>query len=87
MGRFSALFALSAVASVFASPVESAAELVKRATGPNYNQNYIAGGANVQYSPNLNAGSYTVTWNTNGDFVVGLGWTKGDNTVRRSAFQ
>ena len=55
-------------------------ELVRRATGTNYNQNYIAGGANVQYTPNQSAGSYSVTWNTNADFVVGLGWQTGDAT-------
>lgn len=54
--------------------------LVRRAQSVNYNQDYIAGGANVQYSPNQNAGSFSVNWNTNSDFVVGLGWQTGDST-------
>lgn len=47
---------------------------------PNYNQNYIAGGASVQYSPSESTGSFTVNFNTKGDFVVGLGWQPGDTT-------
>lgn len=45
---------------------------------PNYSQDYIAGGANVQFTPNGN--SFSVTFNTNSDFVVGRGWQTGDTT-------
>lgn len=75
------LLLLSALTTSYAAPVaEPLTDLVRRASGTNYNQNYIAGGANVQYSPNQSAGSYSVTWNTNADFVVGLGWQTGDST-------
>jgi hypothetical protein len=46
----------------------------------NYNQDYIASGANVQYTPNQGAGSFSVNYNTQQDFVVGLGWKTGDTT-------
>lgn len=52
--------------------------VLKRASNPNYTQNYIAGGANVQFSPNGN--SFGVTYNTNQDFVVGRGWSTGDSS-------
>jgi endo-1,4-beta-xylanase len=71
---------LGAVASTYAAPVAAPFEIERRASAVNYNQNYIAGGANVQYTPNQSAGSFGVTWNTNGDFVVGLGWQTGDAT-------
>ncbi|KAK6435988.1 hypothetical protein LTR95_007819, partial [Oleoguttula sp. CCFEE 5521] len=77
MGKSSFVLALGAVAGVLAAPVAEpvpVTDLVKRAQSVNYNQNYIASGANVQYSPNQNAGSFSVNWNTNGDFVVGLGY-------------
>jgi len=79
---FKSILLLSALAQAWAAPVAEPVDsgLVRRATPVNYNQNYIAGGANVQYTPNLNAGTFTVNWNTNADFVVGLGWTKGDTT-------
>jgi hypothetical protein len=54
-------------------------DLVRRAEAVNFNQDYIAGGANVQYSPNEGAGTYTVNYNTQDDFVVGLGWQPGDS--------
>jgi endo-1,4-beta-xylanase len=50
----------------------------KRQTSPNYSQDYIASGANVQFTPNGN--SFSVTYNTNQDFVVGRGWSTGDTT-------
>ena len=56
----------------------SLSNLMRRAESINYNQDYIASGANVQYSPNQGAGSFSVTYNTNQDFVVGLGWQPGD---------
>ena len=56
----------------------SLSNLMRRAEGVNYNQDYVASGANVQYSPNQGAGSFSVNYNTNQDFVVGLGWQPGD---------
>jgi endo-1,4-beta-xylanase len=56
----------------------SLSNLMRRAENINYNQDYVASGANVQYSPNQGAGSFSVTYNTNQDFVVGLGWQPGD---------
>lgn len=57
----------------------SLSNLVRRAQAVNFNQDYVASGANVQYSPNLAAGSFSVTYNTQQDFVVGLGWQPGDS--------
>ena len=54
-------------------------ELVRRAQAINFNQNYVASGANVQYSPNQGAGSYSINFNTQADFVVGLGWNPGNS--------
>ncbi|KAF5017014.1 hypothetical protein F66182_11128, partial [Fusarium sp. NRRL 66182] len=54
--------------------------LARRSEAVNYNQDYIASGANVQYSPNLGAGSFSINYNTQQDFVVGLGWQPGDTT-------
>jgi endo-1,4-beta-xylanase len=56
------------------------ANILRRATSVNYNQDYVASGANVQYSPNESTGTFSVNYNTNADFVVGLGWTTGDST-------
>jgi endo-1,4-beta-xylanase len=52
---------------------------MRRAEAVNFNQDYIASGANVQYSPNQGAGSFSINYNTNQDFVVGLGWQPGDS--------
>ena len=57
----------------------SASNLMRRAEAVNFNQDYVASGANVQYSPNQGAGSFSVNYNTNADFVVGLGWQPGDS--------
>lgn len=57
----------------------SLSNLMRRAQGVNFNQNYVASGANVQYSPNQAAGSFSVSYNTQQDFVVGLGWQPGDS--------
>lgn len=57
----------------------SLSNLMRRAESVNFNQDYIASGANVQYSPNQGAGSFSVNYNTNQDFVVGLGWQPGDS--------
>ena len=56
----------------------SLSNLVRRAQGVNFNQDYVASGANVQYTPNQAAGSFSVNYNTAADFVVGLGWNPGD---------
>jgi len=55
----------------------SLSNLARRST--NFNQDYVAGGANVQYSPNTGTGTFTVSYNTQADFVVGLGWQPGDS--------
>ncbi|MCJ1441274.1 MAG: hypothetical protein MMC23_001760 [Stictis urceolatum] len=56
----------------------SLSNLVRRARAVNFNQDYVASGANVQYTPNQGAGSFSVNYNTQQDFVVGLGWQPGD---------
>jgi endo-1,4-beta-xylanase len=40
----------------------------------NFNQDYTTGGT-VNYSPGTNG--YSVSWNTQQDFVVGVGWQPG----------
>jgi len=57
----------------------SLSNLMRRAEAINFNQDYVASGANVQYTPNEGAGSFTVTYDTSADFVVGLGWQPGDS--------
>jgi len=57
----------------------SLSNLMRRAEAVNYNQDYIASGAGVTYSPNEGAGSFTINYNTQADFVVGLGWQPGDS--------
>jgi endo-1,4-beta-xylanase len=47
---------------------------VHRRSTPNYNQDYTTGGT-VNYSPS--GSSFSVTWNTQDDFVVGVGWSTG----------
>jgi endo-1,4-beta-xylanase len=94
MGPFNKLVALWAIASmrVLALPTapetpyfelrsgnSSLSNLMRRAEAVNFNQDYIASGANVQYSPNQGAGSFSINYNTNQDFVVGLGWQPGDS--------
>lgn len=94
MGSLNKLLALLALASAGALALPAAPEapyfelrsgnsslsnLMRRAEAINYNQDYIASGANVQYSPNQGAGSFSITYNTNQDFVVGLGWQPGDS--------
>ncbi|KAE9367514.1 glycoside hydrolase family 11 protein [Stipitochalara longipes BDJ] len=54
--------------------------ITRSGKAPNFNQNYVASGANVQYSPSESAGTFTVKFNTKSDFVVGLGWQPGDTT-------
>lgn len=48
-----------------------------RRQSPNYHQDYTTGG-DVVYTPNGN--SFTVDWETQDDFVVGLGWSTGSTT-------
>lgn len=57
----------------------SLSEMVRRAETVNFNQDYIASGAGVTYSPNEAAGTFSVTYSTSQDFVVGLGWQPGDS--------
>jgi endo-1,4-beta-xylanase len=88
MGVLSHLVSLSAiVAAVSAAPAPAPksnfalsppSQGLSRRAGVNYNQDYVAGGANVQYSPNQGAGTFTVKYSTSADFVVGLGWQPGD---------
>jgi hypothetical protein len=40
----------------------------------NFNQDYVTGGT-VNYSPTTNG--FSVSWNTQQDFVVGVGWQPG----------
>ncbi|KAL9091127.1 MAG: hypothetical protein Q9165_005054 [Trypethelium subeluteriae] len=56
----------------------TSSNLMRRAEAINFNQDYVASGAGVTYTPNEGAGSYSVSYNTNQDFVVGLGWQPGD---------
>lgn len=56
----------------------SLSNLMRRAEPVNYNQDYIASGAGVTYTPNQAAGSFSVSYSTSADFVVGLGWNPGD---------
>jgi endo-1,4-beta-xylanase len=48
----------------------------RRRASINYDQNYQTGGQ-VSYSPS-NTG-FSVNWNTQDDFVVGVGWTTGSS--------
>ena len=79
----------SAVAGSFAAPTEITHGVQKRGPmnfvlGPdnplsrrsntNYKQDYTTGGS-VNFSPGTN--EFSVTWNTQQDFVVGVGWQPG----------
>ena len=95
MVAFSSLvLALTAIAGSLASPTDFLVKrdveerstpdfvlgghnAISRRQSPNYNQDYTTGGT-VDYSPN--GGSFSVTWNTEDDFVVGVGWTTGSTT-------
>ena len=95
MGISSRLLALSTIiAGAFALPApvpeavtnfnletgnSSLSNFVRRAETVNFNQDYVASGASVQYSPNQGAGSFSVSYNTHQDFVVGLGWQPGNS--------
>jgi hypothetical protein len=56
----------------------SLSNLVRR-QNVNYNQDYVAAGASVSYSPNQAAGTFGINFNTHADFVVGLGWQPGNS--------
>ena len=74
-----ALVALVSGLGAVAAPIEEAAQpvtLAKRAPGGmNYVQNYNGKAANFQ--DNLNAGTYSLKWNSGTDVVAGLGWSQG----------
>ncbi|KUL83264.1 hypothetical protein ZTR_09143 [Talaromyces verruculosus] len=79
----SALLARGAYALPTADPVtfdirDENITLARRSEAVNYNQDFIASGANVQHSPNLDAGSFSINSNTQEDFVVGLSWQSSD---------
>ncbi|KAK6349930.1 hypothetical protein TWF696_006189 [Orbilia brochopaga] len=47
-----------------------------RRSNTNYNQDYTTGGS-VNFSPQTNG--FSLNWNTQNDFVVGVGWNPGSN--------
>ena len=86
----SLVVALSAIVGSLASPTNLVKDIEERGpqdfvlhpanalrhrqSSPNYNQDYTTGGT-VSYSPS--SSGFSVTWNTQDDFVVGKGWTTG----------
>lgn len=56
-------------------PLMVARNLTAR-SNTNYNQDYTTGGT-VNYSPGTN--EFSVNWNTQEDFVVGVGWNPGSS--------
>jgi endo-1,4-beta-xylanase len=91
----SLIFGLSAIAVSVAAPTEPVLDKrgpynfalgpdhpfarrsnVTRRSNTNYNQDYTTGGT-VSYSPGTN--EFSVSWNTQDDFVVGVGWNPGSN--------
>ncbi|KAM0329438.1 hypothetical protein ACHAQA_004746 [Verticillium albo-atrum] len=83
MVSFSSLFvACSAIAGVFASPVDS--ELAKRQSTPSsqgthdgyFYSWWTDGGAAATYT-NLAGGEYSVSWSNGGNLVGGKGWNPG----------
>ncbi|KAK3113116.1 hypothetical protein LTR53_009906 [Teratosphaeriaceae sp. CCFEE 6253] len=81
MKFLAALAGLFAVGVVAAPIADDKALEVRQSTGRNYVQNYNGAAANFNY--NQGAGTYSVNWNGNTDFVVGLGWSTG---AARSVF-
>ncbi|EPS39174.1 hypothetical protein H072_7081 [Dactylellina haptotyla CBS 200.50] len=51
-------------------------ETLARRSNTNYVQNYKTGGT-VNFTPSTNA--FSLNWNTQNDFVVGVGWNPGSN--------
>ena len=89
----SLVFGLSAIAISLAAPTEPVLDKrgpynfvlgpdhpfarrsnVTRRSNTDYNQDYTTGGT-VNYSPGTN--EFSVSWNTQQDFVVGVGWNPG----------
>ena len=67
-------------ANVFIGPDHFLSRRFLNITGrsnTNYNQNYHTGGT-VNYTPGTN--QFSVNWNTQNDFVVGVGWQPGSTT-------
>lgn len=94
MVSFSSLFmALFAISKSLGSPMDALSRditarvpadflltnksSVSRRQAPNYNQDYTTGGS-VNFSPS--GSSFSLNWNTQNDFVVGVGWTTGTTT-------
>ncbi|KAL6786510.1 glycoside hydrolase family 11 protein [Trichoderma afarasin] len=50
---------------------------IRRRASINYDQNYQTGGT-VNYSPS--SSGFSVNWNTQDDFVVGVGWSTGSSS-------
>lgn len=93
MVAFSRLVAgLSAITASLAAPAEVVEKSVEergphnfflgpdhplaRRSAINYNQDYTTGGT-VNFSPSKTG--FTLNWNTQQDFVVGVGWQPGSN--------
>lgn len=79
MVSFALLLLASAAACVAAPPDLAARSGTASSTGTNngfYYSFWTDGGSNVNYS-NGAAGSYSVTWSGNGNFVGGKGWNPG----------
>lgn len=66
---------LSRGPSNFVLDTTNTTSLVRRA-GINYNQDYTTGGTVNYYHSST---GFQVNWNTQNDFVVGVGWNPGSN--------
>lgn len=89
---FSTLLALSVVAGSFAAPTDPVkrdiaergphdfalgqGSTLSRRSAINYDQDYTTGGT-VNYTPSSTG--FSVSWDTEDDFVVGVGWTTGSS--------
>jgi endo-1,4-beta-xylanase len=58
------------------NPLSRRGNLTER-SNTNFNQDYTTGGT-VQYTPSTNG--FSVNWNTQQDFVVGVGWKPGSTS-------
>jgi endo-1,4-beta-xylanase len=84
MVSFSKLvFGVSAIAGVLAAPpnftLDKRQTITTSQTGTNngyYYSFWTNGGGTVDYT-NGDAGSYSVTWENDGDFTAGKGWNPG----------
>lgn len=77
------VFGVSAIARVLAAPpnfeVDKRQTITTSQTGTNngyYYSFWTNGGGTVDYT-NGDAGSYSVTWENDGDFTTGKGWNPG----------